>query len=98
MPTGSPGPVASVSTVLPETLQRPLPTMYVMPAGSASVSCISAAGAVPELVYDSVTAIGPTFGEGPEAGNTDLFTEITEDATVVVSVFVAVVGVVSATV
>src|SRR5687767_10629350 len=97
MPAGSPAPVASVSAVAPETLQRPLPAMYDMPSGSASVICRRLAGAVPELVYDSVTVIGPAFGEGPVFCESALVTVITEDATVVVSVLVIVVGVVSET-
>src|SRR5947208_2157671 len=97
MPAGSLAPVASLSAVAPETLQRPLPAMYVMPAGSASVSCMLVAMAVPELVYDRVTVIGPAFGDGPEVWVSALVTVITEAATVVVSVFVRTVGVVSCT-
>ena len=89
---------ASVSTVAPDTLHRPEPATYVMPAGSASVICTLVAVAVPELVYDRVTVIGAAEGDGPLVTDNDLVTLITEFATVVVSVLVSVVGVVSATV
>src|ERR1700682_3645391 len=83
--------LASGSAVAPETLQRPEPAIYVMPAGSASVSWTLVPIAVPELVYDSVTVIGPA-GEGPLLELSALVTTITEFATVVVSVFASVVG------
>src|SRR3954468_9910383 len=85
--------LASVRALRPETLQRPLVATYVMPAGSTSVSCRLVAGAVPELVYDRVTVIWPALGEGPEVCDNALVTVITDEATVVVSVLVAVVAV-----
>jgi hypothetical protein len=68
-----------------------------MSVGRTSVSTTLVASEVPELVYDSVTVIGPAFGAGPEACDSDLVTVITEEATVVVSVLVVVVTCVSDT-
>src|SRR4051812_12227164 len=93
MPAGSLAPVLSFIGVAPETLQRPLPRMYVIPAGSASVICRLVAAAVPELVYDRVTVIGPALGDGPLFCVSAFVTVTTEAATVVVSVFVRIVGV-----
>jgi len=66
----------------------------VKPAGSASVTWTVVAAAVPVLVYESVTVIGPA-GDGPLLADSALVTPMTEFATAVVSVLVAVVGVVS---
>src|SRR5262245_32998042 len=86
--------VASVSAVGPETLQRPQPATYVNPAGRMSVKRTLVAASVPELVYESVTVIGPA-GEPPLVAESAFVTLITELATVVVSVLVIVVGLVS---
>src|SRR3954463_10834834 len=61
-----------------------------MPAGNASVSCTVVAATVPELVYDRVTVMLAALGEGPESTDSALVTVITDDATVVVSVLLAV--------
>src|SRR5512140_2848668 len=71
-----------------------------MPAGSVSRSSTLVAAAVPELVYDNVTVMPApplVFGEGPLATDSDFVTEMTELATVVVSVLVVAVVFVSET-
>src|SRR6478752_1231280 len=79
---------ASVSAVAPETLQRPVPATYVIPAGSASMNWTLVAPELPELVYERVTVIGAAEGDGPVFTESDLVAVITDEATVVVSVFV----------
>src|SRR5512140_2112210 len=66
-----------------------------MPAGITSRSSTFVAAALPELVYDSVTVTGLAPGDVPLVEESDFVTPITELATVVVSVFVLVVGLVS---
>ena len=62
-----------------------------MPAGTTSRSSTLLATALPELVYERVTVIGPALGEGPLLLDSALVTLMTELATVVVSVLVVVV-------
>src|SRR5215471_6927739 len=86
---GCTSPVASVSTVAPVTLQRPLPATYVIPAGRASPTLIVVAVLLPLLVYVKVTVYGP-LGEAPELELITLFRLSTAfEVTVVVSVLEA---------